>query len=177
MEEGRSTQAAELVGEMATPAGRVLGRDDQQALDLRKRRAVALLLGGDHRAALPESAFLAATAYARVDGPQSENALSCRAQAARCQTGLGQATDALGELRLVLAGVQARDGDVSEDAVSLRRDIGELLLAQGSLADALAVLEPLREDLAVVYGPGDEQTSEVAEAVALIGRSLNGPAG
>lgn len=172
MEERRFTQAAEVAGETASQATRVLGRDNQQVLDLRKRRAVALLLGGDHRAALPEFAALAKT-YARVDGPQSENALSCRAQAARCQAELGQTTQALGELRLVLTGVQARDGDVSEEAVALRRDIGELLLAQGSLVEALDVLKPLREDLAVVYGPDDEQTAEVAELVALINRSLD----
>lgn len=176
MEDGRFTQAAEVAGETAALAVRVLGRDNQQALDLRKRRSVALFLGGDVRAALPEFASLA-RAYARVDGPQSENALSCRAQAARCQAKLGQATEALGELRLVFAGVQARDSDVSDEAIELRRDIGELLLAQGSLADALAVLEPLRDDLAVVYGPEDEQTSEVAEAIALIRRNLDAPTG
>lgn len=172
MEEGRFTQAAEVVGEKASLAVRALGRDNQHVLDLRKRRAVALLLGGDHRAALPEFVSLA-KAYARVDGPQSENALSCRAQAARCQAKLGQATEALGELRLVLAGIQARDGDVSEEAVALRRDIGELLLSQGRLEAALDVLQPLRDDLAVVYGSNDEQTIEVAELVALIQRSID----
>lgn len=174
MEEGRFTQAAEVAGELATPAAHVLGRDSKDTLALRKLRALALLLGGDHRAALPEFASLAKT-YARVEGQHSKNALSCRAQAARCQAELGQATEALGELRLVLSGIQARDGDVSEEAVTLRRDIGELLLAQGRLAEALAVFEPLRDDLAVVYGPDDEQTSEVEEAIALIRRNLDGP--
>lgn len=173
MEEGRYAQAAEVLGELVAPAARVFGRDNSRTLILRKRRAVALLVGGDHRAALPEFAALA-KAYARVEGPQSENALSCRAQAARCQAELGQATEALGELRIVLAGIQARDGDVSEEAVELRRDIGELLLAQGSLAEALAVLEPLRDDLVLVYGPDDEQTLEVAEAVALIRTDIDG---
>lgn len=172
MEEGRFTQAAEVVGEIAMPAARILGRDSKRVLALRKRRAVALLFGGDHRAALPEFAALA-KAYARVEGPQSENALSCRAQAARCQGALGQATEALGELRLVLAGVQDRDSDVSDEAVELRRDIGDLLLSQGKLAEALAVLEPLRTDLAIVHGPEDEQTSDVAETVEFIRRSLD----
>lgn len=167
MEEGRFTQAAEVVGEMAAPAARIFGRDSKRALALRKFRASALLFGGDHRTALPEFASLA-KAYARVDGPQSENALSCRAQAARCQAGLGQTTEALAELNLVLASVNAREGDLSEDAVSLRRDIGELLLGQGRLAEALAVFEPLREDLIVVFGPENEQTFEVAEFIALI---------
>jgi hypothetical protein len=176
MDEGRFTQAAEVVGEMAVPAARVLGRDSSSALALRKFRALALLLSGDHRTALPEFASLAKT-YERVEGPQGKNVLSCRAQAARCQGELGQATEALSELRIVLAGVQARDGDVSEEAVALRRDIGELLLAQDNLVEALAVLEPLRDDLVVVYGPDDEQTSEVEQAIALIRRDLDVPGG
>lgn len=172
MEEGRFTQAADVAGSMVVPAARGLGKDSTGVLGLRKVRALALLLGGDHRAAMSEFASLA-KAYARIEGPQSANTLDCRGQAARCLAALGQATEALGELRLVLSGVQARDGDGGEEAVALRRDIGELLLAQGSLAEAVAVFEPLRDDLNVLYGPDDEQTTEAADLVALIRRSMD----
>jgi hypothetical protein len=66
------------------------------------------------------------------------------------------------------------DGDVSEEAVELRRDIGMLLLAQGRTADALGVLEPLHADLCVVWGPDDELTAEVAETLAVIRLDLDG---
>ncbi|MFM9453410.1 serine/threonine-protein kinase [Streptomyces europaeiscabiei] len=172
MEEERFTQAAEVVGEMIEPAARVLGAENKVVLALRMRRAGARLLGGDFRAALPEFEALA-DAYKRVSGPTSKSALDCRAQAARCRAELGQVTDALATLRDVLDVVRTVDSDVSEEAVMLRRDIGMLLLAQGSAEEAGQLLEPLHEDLCLVYGPEDELAVEVAEALALIRLGLD----
>jgi hypothetical protein len=83
-------------------------------------------------------------------------------------------TEALAGLNGVLDAVRAVDGDVSENAVELRRDIGMLLLAQQRAADAFEVLEPLHADLCVVYGPDDELTAEVAETLAVIRLDLDG---
>ncbi|MFI1467088.1 protein kinase [Streptomyces wuyuanensis] len=173
MEEERYAQAAEVVGEMIEPAARALGSENKAVLRLRTRRAFSCQLAGDHRAALPEFEALA-DAYARVSGPSSEEALECRAQAARCRGELGQVTEALAGLHGVLEAVRAVDGDVSENAVELRRDIGMLLLAQQRAADAFEVLEPLHADLCVVYGPDDELTAEVAETLAVIRLDLDG---
>ncbi|MFF1679783.1 protein kinase [Streptomyces sp. NPDC058256] len=172
MEEERFAQAAEVVGEMIEPAARALGAENKVVLALRMRRAGSRLLGGDFRAALPEFETLA-DAYGRISGPTSKSALDCRAQAARCRAELGQVTDALATLRDVLHLVRSVDGDVSEEAVMLRRDIGMLLLAQGSAEEARQFLEPLHNDLCLVYGPEDELTEEVAEALAVIRLGLD----
>ncbi|MGW4436089.1 hypothetical protein ACWELO_10055 [Streptomyces sp. NPDC004596] len=81
---------------------------------------------------------------------------------------------ALAGLNDVLHVVSAVDGDVNENAVELRRDIGMLLLAQGRTADAFDVLEPLHADLCLVFGPDDELTAEVAETLAVIRLDLDG---
>ncbi|MET9683962.1 serine/threonine-protein kinase [Streptomyces coeruleorubidus] len=173
LEEERFAQAAEVLSEVIEPAARALGAENRQVLELRTQRAAIRLLGGDYRAALPEFTALA-DAYGRIAGPTSERARACRAQAARCRAELGQVTEALTALESVLAVVRSVDGDVSEEAIELRRDIGMLLLAQGRAADARVVLEPLHADLDVVYGPADELTAEVGEALALIRLDLDG---
>ncbi|MEU8503960.1 serine/threonine-protein kinase [Streptomyces brevispora] len=174
LEEERFAQAAEVLGEVIEPAARVLGAESKKVLALRKNRAAIQLLGGDYRAALPEFDALA-DAYARTDGPTGASARACRAQAARCRAELGQATDALVALRGLLEVVRTVDSDLSEEAVELRRDIGMLLLAQGQAAEADRILRPLHDDLCVVFGPADEMSEEVAEALALIRLGLDGP--
>ncbi|WP_345016347.1 serine/threonine-protein kinase [Streptomyces shaanxiensis] len=173
LEEERFAQAAEVLSEVIEPAARALGAENRQVVELRTQRAAIRLLGGDYRAALPEFTALA-DAYGRIAGPTSERARACRAQAARCRAELGQVTEALTALESVLAVVRSVDSDVSEEAIELRRDIGMLLLAQGRAADARVVLEPLHADLDVVYGPADELTAEVGEALALIRLDLDG---
>lgn len=173
MEEERYAQAAEVVGEMIEPAARAVGSENKVVLGLRRRRAFSRQLAGDYRAALPEFEALA-DAYGRISGPNSEEALDSRAQAARCRGELGQVTEALDGLRGVLDIVRSVDGDVSENAVELRRDIGMLLLAQGRAAEAFDVMEPLHADLCVVFGPDDELTAEVAETLAVIRLDLDG---
>ncbi|MEU8624444.1 serine/threonine-protein kinase [Streptomyces sp. NPDC048669] len=175
LDEERFAQAAEVLGEIIEPAARALGSESRKVLELRTRRAAIQLLGGDYRAALPEFDALA-DAYARTDGPTGEPARACRAQAARCRAELGQVTDALSALRDLLDVVRTVDSDLSEEAVELRRDIGMLLLAQGRAVEAHRILRPLHDDLCLVFGPGDEMTQEVGEALALIGLDLDGPA-
>ncbi|MFC8537736.1 serine/threonine-protein kinase [Streptomyces sp. NPDC057249] len=174
LEEERFAQAAEVLAEVIEPAARAMGAESKGVLALRKKRAAIQLLGGDYRAALPEFDALA-DAYARTDGPTGPSARACRAQAARCRAELGQATDALAELRTLLAVVRSVDSDLSEEAVELRRDIGMLLLAQGQAAEADRILRPLYDDLCVVFGPADEMSEEVAEALALIRLGFDGP--
>ncbi|MFD6802040.1 protein kinase [Streptomyces cyaneofuscatus] len=175
LEEERYAQAAEVLGELIGPAALALGEESGKVLDLRRQRAAIQLLGGDFRAALPEFEALA-EAYGRTGGPTAERARGCRAQAARCRGELGQVTDALASLRSVLDVVRSVDGDVSDEAVELRRDIGMLLLAQGLAAEAERILTPLYDDLCLVFGSDDEMTEEVAEALALIRLDLDGPA-
>lgn len=174
LDEERFAQAAEVLGALVEPAAHALGSENRQVLELRTQRAAILLLGGDYRAALPEFDTLA-DAYGRINGPTSEQTRVCRAQAARCRAELGQVTEALVALEGVLSVVRSVDGDVSEEAVELRRDIGMLLLAQGRTEEAGDVLEPLHADLGMVLGPDDEMTAEIAEALSLIRLNLDEP--
>lgn len=171
LEEERFAQAAEVLGEIIEPAARALGSESRKVLELRTGRAAIQLLGGDYRVALPEFDALA-DAYARTDGPTGERARACRAQAARCRAKIGQVTDALAALRGLLDVVRNVDSDLSEEAVELRRDIGMLLLAQGQATEARRILRPLHDDLCLVFGPADEMTQEVGEALALLGLGL-----
>lgn len=168
LEEERFAQAAEVLGEVIEPAALALGSESRQVLALRRQRAAIHLLGGDYRAALPEFDALA-DAYARISGPTGEQARACRAE-------LGQVTDAPAALQGVLNVVRAVDSDVSEEAVELRHNIGMLLLAQGRTAEARQVLEPLHQDMCMVFGPEDEMTVEIAEALAVIRLDLDGSA-
>ncbi len=175
LEEERFAQAAEVLGEIIEPAALALGSESKAVLALRRQQAAIRLLGGDYRAALPEFEALA-DAYARITGPTGEQSRACRAQAARCRAELGQVTDALAALQGVLNVVRAVDSDVSEEAVELRHNIGMLLLAQGRAAEARQVLEPLHQDMCMVFGPDDEMTVEIATALALIRLDLDGDA-
>ncbi|MCZ2525377.1 serine/threonine-protein kinase [Streptomyces sp. HB2AG] len=167
LEEERFAQAAEVLDEVIEPAALALGPDSKDVLGLRMRRAAARFLGGDYRRALPEFDALA-DAFARTSGRASEEARSCRAQAAHCRAELGQVTVALREFEAVLQQVRAVESDVSEEAVELRRAIGFLLLSENRPAEARQVLEPLHADMCLVYGPDDEETAEIADALALI---------
>lgn len=113
-------------------------------------------------------------APSRTAGPTSEKARSCRAQAAHCRAELGQVTVALQEFDAILRQVQAVDSDASDEAIELRRAIGFLELSEGRLAEARRMLEPLHDDMCVVYGTDDEDMVEIAEALARIRLALNG---
>ncbi|MEW2384047.1 serine/threonine-protein kinase [Micromonospora sp. NPDC047707] len=165
LDDERFAQAAEVLEQVIGPASAALGAESPRVLGLRSRRAAILIIGGDFRRALPEFDALAA-AYARTAGPTSEDALECLRQAAHCRAELGQATTALRQFRQVLTHVRAASGDASPTALDLRRNIGMLLLSEGKAAEAVDELQPLYDDLCVVYGPQHEETREVADVLA-----------
>ncbi|NJP32853.1 serine/threonine protein kinase [Micromonospora sp. HSS6-12] len=162
--EERYAQAAEALQQVIEPAAATLGIESPRVLALRQRRAAILVIGGDFRQALPEFDALY-SAFARTGGPTSDDALACLRQAAHCRAELGQATIALRQFRQVLTHVRATEGDVSSDALELRRNIGLLLLAEGNVEQAMAELVPLHEDLSLVYGTDHEETQEIADVL------------
>ncbi|WP_149564497.1 protein kinase domain-containing protein [Streptomyces cacaoi] len=167
----RYAQAAEVLQEAIAPAAQALGAENREVLDLRRQRAISLSLSGDARTALPEFDALAA-AFARTEGPTSQPARFCRAQAASARASLGQATRALQELQDVLALVRTVDSDASVEALELRRSVGSLLAAQQRLSEALDVLEPLLEDMHLVLGADHEETLDLEADVARIRLAL-----
>jgi tRNA A-37 threonylcarbamoyl transferase component Bud32 len=137
IEEERFAQAADLLGETFSVAAPVLGSENPRVLRLRLHRAAVLILGNEPRRALPEFEAMAAI-YARTEGPLSGKALQCRRQAADCRAALGQFTLALEQFRSVLDAVRATEGDSSDTAIDLRRNVGILLMADGRREQAAA---------------------------------------
>lgn len=86
----------------------------------------------------------------------------------------GQVTVAQVKFEAVLRQVKAMDSDARDEAVELRRTIGFLELSQERLDEAQRILEPLHDDMCVVYGTGDDDMVEIAEALARIRLTLNG---
>ncbi len=160
LDEGRYAQAAEALAVIIERASTALGAESSRMLGLRAWRAAILVLGGDARRALPEFDALAA-AYARTEGASSPDSLDCLEQAAHCRAELGEVTTAIGQFREVLAQRRANDGDASPTALDLRRNIGTLLASEGRIAEAQQVLQPLYDDLCVVYGQDHEESEEV----------------
>ena len=162
LEEGRFTQAGEVLRWAIEASAPVLGIDNPELLELRVRRAAALSLGGDHRRALAEFEALI-DAYARTVGPASDQVIDYLEQAAYCRAELGETTAALGQFRRVREHVSLAEGDVSERMIELRKVIGEMLMSQGETKQALAELGPLHDDLIVLFGRDDERTQEIAD--------------
>ncbi|WP_396888746.1 N-6 DNA methylase [Micromonospora reichwaldensis] len=72
---------------------------------------------------------------------------------------------------LPLTHVSAAEGEVSAEALELRRNIGMLLLAEGNVAQAVAELVPLHEDLLLLYGPDHDETQEIADVLTRLRRA------
>ena len=53
--------------------------------------------------------------------------------------------------------------------IKLRRMIGELLMSQGETRQARAELDPLHDDLMLLFGPDDERTQEIADLLRRLG--------
>ncbi|WP_159044994.1 hypothetical protein [Streptomyces sp. NRRL F-5122] len=64
------------------------------------------------------------------------------------------------------------DSDACDEAIELHRVIG-FWSCPGGLVEARRMLEPLHDDMCVVYGPDDEDTVEIAEALARIHLTLD----
>jgi Serine/threonine protein kinase len=165
LEQERYTQAAEVLGAVVGPASEALGPEHPRVLALRARRAGSLFLGGDVRRALPEFDALVA-AYRRSGNAAHPDAVDCLRQAADCRAELGQATAALRQYREALGYVRAESGDVSPTALDLRRNIGVVLAGEGRTGEAVAELQPLYDDLCLVYGPEHDEAREVAGMLA-----------
>ncbi|MFD0854076.1 serine/threonine-protein kinase, partial [Actinomadura adrarensis] len=72
--EGRYTQAAELLSDLAEPAALALGEDDPEVLNLRLDLAAMLYQGGDYRRAIP-AYRVAAAGLTEWYGPDDEKVL------------------------------------------------------------------------------------------------------
>ncbi|MET8648919.1 serine/threonine-protein kinase [Nocardia aurea] len=165
LEQQRFAQAAEALAAILANAADTRGPDSPDVLEMRREIAAAWALSGDFRRAYTELRSLA-EAYRRVEGRLSESAWEARAFAARCQMQLGDIDDGLAALDGLLAEIIVHSGDSSDHALELRYDIAELRHGIGDHPGALALLEPLAEDLALLRTPDDQLNRAVAELLA-----------
>ncbi|MEW2518962.1 serine/threonine-protein kinase [Actinacidiphila alni] len=169
-DDGRFTQAADVLKALIGPAATALGVQNRRVLGLRRQRAAVLMAGEDYRRALPEFDALAAI-YARTAGPSSHETLECRRSAAGCRANLGETEAALHEFQDVLELVSSAEGDASATALDLRRNIGVLLYTEGDRDTAEGVLDALYEDMCVVLGEDHEETREIADLLLRLRRA------
>ncbi|MFF4419087.1 protein kinase [Streptosporangium sp. NPDC001559] len=162
LDDERYVQAADALQEVIDSGSAALGARHSRVLTLRKKRAAILFVGGDYRRSLPEFDDLN-RAYEATEGPTGNNVIDCRRHAADCRAELGHVTSALRQYHEVLSLVRAKESDISQTAIEVRRSIGTLLASEGNVAAAREVLSPLFDDLRVLYGPGHEETQEIAD--------------
>jgi serine/threonine protein kinase len=142
--EGRYTQAAELLSDLAEPARIALG-DDSGVLALRLDLAAMLYEGGDYRRALP--AYRAITIdLAEWYGPDDDKVLHCREHEAACAAQLGDTDEAIRLLSALLADVTQAD-PYDDLAFRVRERLGRLRLSSGQTVQAKQELSDLLTDL------------------------------
>ncbi|MFD9285730.1 hypothetical protein ACFWD7_52700 [Streptomyces mirabilis] len=138
------------------------------------RRTAVRFLGGDYRRALPEFDALAGHLFPHLQTHQQKRGVLLSRPGRALRAERGQVTVAQVKFEAVLRQVKAMDSDARDEAVELRRTIGFLELSQERLDEAQRILEPLHDDMCVVYGTDDEDMVEIAEALARIRLTLNG---
>ncbi|MEU8224753.1 serine/threonine-protein kinase [Kribbella sp. NPDC048915] len=163
--EERFTQATDLLSEVLPGAVSAYGRDSGAVVDLRIRRAAALFLGGDYRKAAPEFDALATT-VAKLDGPDSEEALDYRRQAVVCRIALGESARALTELEEIVSAYERLDPQ-GREYLELRLSLVRLRLGVGQDGQARQELRELSQEANARLGENDDLTVEIA---ALLGR-------
>ncbi|MFS1298236.1 serine/threonine-protein kinase [Streptosporangium longisporum] len=166
--QGRFSQAADLLAEVAGPAASSLGATASTVIELRIELAELLFLAGDHRRAAPEFHRLAVD-VAAVEGPDNNLALRCRLMEAGCHAATGDRKLALAQLQRLLAD-ERRFGASEERLLELRRKIGMVELDAGNRVRAKRVLGELLPDLERRYGPQHDDAGEVRAIL----RSLTG---
>ncbi|OKJ49315.1 serine/threonine-protein kinase [Streptomyces sp. CB02115] len=151
-DDGRHTQAAEILGSIVAPAIARFGARAAAVLEVRLQLVGTHFLGGDYRRALPDYLVLAKE-FATMAGPLDERSLHCRQQGATCYLELGDFDAALAELQSLLADRERAHGPDTEDAVLLRGQIARLLLSRADKPGALQMLTDLRSVVHRMYGP------------------------
>lgn len=174
MNEGRSGQAADLLKAALDKATPTAGAENPTVLELRKFRAVALLLGENYRRSAPEFERLA-DAYSRTRGPIDADTLACRRQAAFSRAQLGESTVALRQFHEALEGYRSAQGDGSQEVLGIRRDIIFLLLAEQRIDTVLPMVQELYQDMAVLKGTDHPETQEIADLLAYLNEKDAGP--
>ncbi|MEU8797787.1 serine/threonine-protein kinase [Spirillospora sp. NPDC048819] len=154
-DEGRYTQAAELLSDLTEPARVALGEEDPEYMGLRLDLADVLFRGGDYRRAV-HAYRVAAVALAELYGPDDPHVLNCREQEAICQAHLGATVTALSHLQELLDDLSS-GSPYDTLTLRIRERIARLKLAAGHTDQARKELTDLLADLTGLYGDDHPQ--------------------
>ncbi|WP_030193906.1 serine/threonine-protein kinase [Streptomyces sp. NRRL S-87] len=155
LDEGRLTQAADLLGNLLPVAASQHGEYSAVVRSLRKQYAATLMDDGQYRRALPELRRLAQD-YAADTGTGSgqHKALRVRYEIAQCLEQLGEAAAALAEYRALLPYFENQYANSDRELpLEIRRRIGHLLLSLGDRPAARDTLGRLLFDAERLHGP------------------------
>jgi thioredoxin-like negative regulator of GroEL len=125
MDEGRITQAAEVLAHAATVAAGELGAAHPDVVDARLALAHVYLLGGDHRRALPELERLIPDLIAHY-GRDHDFVWDAKRSVAACYAALGRHADAVSALRTLLAERRRVRGEGDPELTELQTMLGRL---------------------------------------------------
>jgi serine/threonine protein kinase len=161
----RYGQAVEVLGSVLDPAGRALGAQDTDVLELRLYLAEVLFEGGDYRGAAPAFGELYRDLAAKY-GPRDDRVLYCRRQEATCRALLGDTGQAISLLRGLLTDEEIIYGWNEPLVLELRRQIGLLELGAGDTDSAAETLSGLLDDLTRLYGPEHPEVNRVRDSLS-----------
>ncbi|MEU0960791.1 protein kinase [Micromonospora aurantiaca] len=167
--QSRYSQAAEVLAEVAGPAGRTFGATHPDVVSLRFELANVLFEGGDYHRAAPAYHDLAADLA--NDATQLDLSLRCRLQEATCHALTGRTPQALRQLHDLLDDQRRAYGNDDDRTLELRRQIGLLQLGAGQRQAAERTLSALLTDLRRLRPAGDPSASEIADLLDTLRRS------
>ncbi|GAA4231296.1 hypothetical protein FHR32_006378 [Streptosporangium album] len=162
--DSRYSQAVEVLAAVAVPAGRVLGAEDPEVLNLRGQLANVLFEAGDHRRAASAFHQLAVDMAKRYQA-DDERVFQCRMQEAVCHAHLGDSGLALRLMSGLLADELHAYPVDDPRTLELRRQIGELEKSAGDVEAAGRTLTELLDDLSRLYGPEHPATVRVRDSL------------
>jgi serine/threonine protein kinase len=125
MDEGRITQAGEVLAHAAKAAADELGTGHPDVVDARLALTHVYLLGGDHRRALPELERLIPDLIVHYGGDH-DFVWDAKRSVAACYAALGRYPDAVSALRTLLAERRRMRGEADPELTELQTLLGRL---------------------------------------------------
>ncbi len=165
LDDERFAQAAELLQSVIAPAAAALGVEHPRVLPLRRggqpSSSSAATIGRRCRNSTRSSRCITAP-----PAPVARKSWTAFGRRPTAEPSSARPRRHCSQFRQALTQVRVAGSDVSDTALDLRRNIGSLLGSDGRTVEAIAALQPLHEDLCVVYGPNHPETQEVADLLA-----------